>query len=405
MKSKRNLPIYLSGLVLFSLLVSACGMLTSPTVQPGLIETAAAATVSARLTEMTFSTLVAKATQFAQATPSLMPAVNTATQAQPAATNTQVIISTNTQAPPANTPIPPTKTPVPLPCNWAGFVKDVTVPDGTVYSPDQTFTKTWRLVNQGTCTWTENYEIIFAKGNAMSAPAAKKINKVVKPGETVDISLDLTAPHDPGLYQGDFKLRSNNGITFGIGYDYVSSFYVKIEVKNTTPADPNTVYDFVGKACDAEWSTEDGDINCPSASENFNDGSVQIKYGGTLEGGYKEDEPLLITIPADGNDNVIRGQYPAITIKPGYHFKSVVGCMDKSSQCKVKFVLRYKEYGDDTVITLDEWVQKSDGSYASVDVDLAALDGLKVVFYLKVENENDDSTDDRAFWLAPRITK
>jgi len=121
MKSKRNLPIYLSGLVLFSLLVSACGMLTSPTVQPGLIETAAAATVSARLTEMTFSTLVAKATQFAQATPSLMPAVNTATPAQPAATNTQVIISTNTQAPPANTPIPPTKTPVPLPCNWAGL--------------------------------------------------------------------------------------------------------------------------------------------------------------------------------------------------------------------------------------------------------------------------------------------
>jgi len=398
-KTHRILTL-LSVMVLFSMLASACGMLTPATVQPGLIETAAASTVQARLTEMAFTTLVAKATEFAQATPTPLPAVNTDTPvpAQPTPTNTQVVLPTNTS-------VPPTKTPVPLPCNWAGFVKDVTIPDGTVFSPGAKFTKTWRLINQGTCTWTETYELVFVKGNAMSAPASQKINKVVKPGETVDISVELTAPNAPGTYKGEFRLRSNNGISFGIGSDYASNFYVVIEVKETKPSDPNTVYDFVANACDAKWTTEDGDVSCPSSKENFNDGSIQILYGGTLEGGYTEDEPLLVSIPADGNDNVIRGQYPAITIKDGYYFKTVVGCMDKSSKCKVNFVLRYKEYGDDTVYTLDEWAQKSDGSYESVSVDLSALVGMKVVFYLKVENSDDDSTDDRAFWLAPRITK
>src|SRR5512143_3278895 len=39
-------------------------------------------------------------------------------------------------------------------CDWAQFVADVTVPDGTSYAPGTTFTKTWRLKNIGSCTWT-----------------------------------------------------------------------------------------------------------------------------------------------------------------------------------------------------------------------------------------------------------
>jgi hypothetical protein len=36
----------------------------------------------------------------------------------------------------------------------AAFVADVTIPDNTVMAPNQPFTKTWRLRNDGTCTWT-----------------------------------------------------------------------------------------------------------------------------------------------------------------------------------------------------------------------------------------------------------
>ena len=38
--------------------------------------------------------------------------------------------------------------------DWAQFVADVTVPDGARYDPNAAFTKTWRLRNIGTCTWT-----------------------------------------------------------------------------------------------------------------------------------------------------------------------------------------------------------------------------------------------------------
>ncbi len=46
-------------------------------------------------------------------------------------------------------------------CDWAQFVTDVTVPDGSIYPPGATFTKTWRLKNIGTCTWTPSYSMVY----------------------------------------------------------------------------------------------------------------------------------------------------------------------------------------------------------------------------------------------------
>src|SRR5271157_1067465 len=54
-------------------------------------------------------------------------------------------------------------------CNWAQFVADVTVPDGTTLAPGATFTKTWRLENIGNCTWTTSYALVFSSGSAMGA--------------------------------------------------------------------------------------------------------------------------------------------------------------------------------------------------------------------------------------------
>ena len=56
-------------------------------------------------------------------------------------------------------------------CDWAQFIADVTVPDGTTYTPGATFQKTWRLKNIGTCTWTTSYALIFDSGNQLGARA------------------------------------------------------------------------------------------------------------------------------------------------------------------------------------------------------------------------------------------
>jgi len=85
------------------------------------------------------------------------------TQLQAIATNTpvpsntpQVIIATSTQQPGTPTEATATK-----PCDRAEFVDDVTVEDGTVFKPGETFTKTWRLKNTGSCTWTTSYRVVF----------------------------------------------------------------------------------------------------------------------------------------------------------------------------------------------------------------------------------------------------
>ncbi|KPJ88324.1 MAG: hypothetical protein AMJ53_16980, partial [Gammaproteobacteria bacterium SG8_11] len=72
---------------------------------------------------------------------------------------------------PTNTPVDtavPTATTI---CDLAGFITDVTVPDGAEADPGQHFTKTWRLQNNGGCTWTSGYDVVFTSGDQMGAPA------------------------------------------------------------------------------------------------------------------------------------------------------------------------------------------------------------------------------------------
>ena len=138
--------------------------------------------------------------------------------------------------PPTDTPTPTntaTITPTPTkeaPCNRAQFVKDVTVPDGTEYAPNTNFTKTWRLKNTGTCTWNNDYDLVFDDGDKMGGSTVEDINMgSVDPGESVDISVDLESPGTIGDYRGDWLLRSDDGVVFGLG-DSDTAFFVEIEV-------------------------------------------------------------------------------------------------------------------------------------------------------------------------------
>jgi hypothetical protein len=138
---------------------------------------------------------------------------------------------------PTSSPRPPA-TNTPIPCNWAAFVDDVTYADGTEVVAGTTFTKTWRLRNIGTCSWTSGYSLIYNSGDRMSAPDSTSVTGgTVAPGATVDVSVNLTAPDSPGTYQGNFMLRSPDNIVFGIGGSASSYFWVKIEV---IPADTAT---------------------------------------------------------------------------------------------------------------------------------------------------------------------
>jgi hypothetical protein len=118
-------------------------------------------------------------------------------------------------------------TPTPTPCNRASYVSDVTIPDDSSITVNAAFTKTWRLKNVGSCTWTSGYQLVFDSGDQMGGPASKQLtNGTVAPGQTVDVSVDLVAPANPGTYKGNWKLREPGGAIFALS---TGPFWVQIK--------------------------------------------------------------------------------------------------------------------------------------------------------------------------------
>ncbi len=314
-----------------------------------------------------------------------------------------------TQPPPTPSPIPsptttptpaptPTATAIPLPCNRVTFVRDVTISDGAVFKPGEDFTKTWRVRNDGSCTWNSSYDLIFDSGERMSGPKTQALRGEVKPGETVDLSVNLEAPDSRGEYKGYWKLRSGDGLVFGIGEQGTQPFWVSIRV--SVPY--KTIYSMVDNYCDADWSTASGDLPCPGDAGSPEGFAVRLEEA-VMEGGRKENEPGLWTHPEAVEDGRIRGEFPAFEVKEGDLFLAVISCLDGSTECSVRMKLEYR-IGDGSIKTLAEWKEKYDGKYRKVEVDLSELAGKKVKFILTVQTRG-DYTDDTAFWLMPRIMR
>ncbi len=137
----------------------------------------------------------------------------------------------------------PTATEVPTPCNLAEFVMDVNYPDGTAVEVGTKFTKTWRLMNVGSCTWASDYSIVFFSGDDLKAPASVSLTGSVPPGASADLSVKLQAPSTKGTYQANFMLRAPDGKLFGLGTDGLTPFYVVIKATNANaiPAYPGVL--------------------------------------------------------------------------------------------------------------------------------------------------------------------
>ena len=113
----------------------------------------------------------------------------------------------------------------------AVLLEDVTVPDNALMPRGEKFTKTWRFMNNGKCNWS-GYTIAFVAGDRMGTPDSAPIPKT-EAGNTVDVSVELTAPSVDGAYTGFYELRNANGETLAIGIE--STFWVKILIGNAVP--------------------------------------------------------------------------------------------------------------------------------------------------------------------------
>ena len=110
----------------------------------------------------------------------------------------------------------------------ASFVSDVTIADGSYIAPGNTFIKTWRIRNNGTTTWTTNYKLVFVSGTQMASVSSVNLPYTVAPGQTVDISVQMTAPTEAGSYKSEWMLVNESGTRFGVGSNCQTPVWAQI---------------------------------------------------------------------------------------------------------------------------------------------------------------------------------
>ncbi len=393
-RNKKNWLRLVIMLMLTLTLLSACQLFENQQRNQDHVATQVAQTLQAVHQQNTLAALQTITSEISQTqTPLPTPTPSQTPTAVPTAT------ATPTAIPPTATPSP-TVTPTQLHCNWAEFVMDVTIPDGADLEPGAAFTKTWRIKNIGSCTWTRDYDIVFVSGNAMGAPARIGLNTTVQPGETVDISILMEAPTYPGRYSSYWKLTDGQDQTFGVGPDADENFWVTIDIADTQ----TLVYDFAAVYCSATWKDGVGNtLVCPGISSESNQAYVIYDENPIREDGGVENEHGLITFPNNAPNGEIYGVFPGFLVKKGDLFKTVVGCGHDSPGCDLTFELRYQT-NDSAQTVLATWHEVYDQQQRSVTVDLSDLAGYEVNFILYVQN-NSTELNSHGLWLFPRITR
>ncbi|HET9910222.1 MAG TPA: NBR1-Ig-like domain-containing protein [Anaerolineales bacterium] len=198
------------------LLLSACGAtpaeVTTPTVDANAIRTEAV------------STFIADLTLTALAAPPTNTPVSTVTPAPtfpPLATSTG---GTPFGSAPTTAPVGGTTG-----CYGLRFVSDVSVPDNTTMTPGQTFTKTWKVLNAGTCAWDAGFKFAFVGGEQLNG-TTQTLSASVAAGATFDISVPMTAPTNrTGTLRGNWRMSTASGQFFG------DEVYVQIVVGGSGP--------------------------------------------------------------------------------------------------------------------------------------------------------------------------
>lgn len=307
-------------------------------------------------------------------------------------------------------------------CNRADFIADVTVPDGTIITATEKFTKTWRFENAGTCSWTTNYKLAFIGGDKLNAPDFIPMPNTVAPGESVELSIDLAAPALEGRYKGVWILEDENGNRFGLGSASKGEIWVQISVViaptstatqtleplPTQTSTPTTialfktaaVNDLVAQSCSAAWSNNNGTLACPKSTGEALNLPASLTTNPVIEDGTTPGYPSIAVIPGTAN-GFVTAIYPEYLIQPGDHFRALVSCEANATSCSVLFRVRYQE-GVNEIVDLWAVGEFYDGQYTSVDIDLTPLAGRNIKLIIDVKSLNSGPTD-KALWVAPGV--
>ncbi|XP_022904786.1 protein ILRUN [Onthophagus taurus] len=79
--------------------------------------------------------------------------------------------------------------------------------------PNNRFHKTWSITNNGLESWPTGCYIQCADGDCLGGE--RKLISALRPGENGIITLEMTSPSTPGVYQSKWRLCTPTGTYFG----------------------------------------------------------------------------------------------------------------------------------------------------------------------------------------------
>uniref|UniRef100_A0A224Z178 Protein containing BRCA1-IG and UBA4 domain n=1 Tax=Rhipicephalus zambeziensis TaxID=60191 RepID=A0A224Z178_9ACAR len=94
------------------------------------------------------------------------------------------------------------------------LIKDVTIGDGEAVPPNTRFVKTWRIQNTGDTDWPPACSLKFVGGDHLGHMNRVSVESL-RPGHTTDVSVEMSSPGKPGVYQGQWRMCTMGGQMFG----------------------------------------------------------------------------------------------------------------------------------------------------------------------------------------------
>jgi hypothetical protein len=149
------------------------------------------------------------------------------------------------------------------------FITDVSIPDGFVVDENETFIKTWRIQNSGTRDWY-SYLIAFESGEPMGT--MEQVIPDTPAGETLDISIEMTAPGGPGSYSGRWEVQSPEGVSLG-GLTCVITVSSGGDSKEEDSGEPEGGGDISAPAAPTNFRSGIGDMETMTVPVNWDDNS------------------------------------------------------------------------------------------------------------------------------------
>ena len=323
----------------------------------------------------------------------------------------------------------PTKTPTAtftvtpnLLCNKAQFIKDVTIPDGSILRGGIRESKVWEVKNVGSCVWNKNYKLKAVNNSTAINVPPVSLTKDVLPGETVQLSVAIDLPIQEGSFEVNWMLESDLGEIFGVGDSGKSPLWLKVIINNADATNtpiislsptvtemaptpqffeikPGTfiVNDFYQETCDFEWSINNTSFQCEENSLIRREPIVFTENGTGFENG------IVIDLSNQSSNSTIIATTNSIDIEAGDKLVMGVGCYDGALECSVlvNLVFTTTDGASSNLWTIGEFY---DGQISVMEIDLSQFTGKTGTFSFTASSLG-QSQGDVIVWIEPRVLR